>query len=644
MSNIFEKRDSIQPYEYADLIRYANAIHESFWTPEHFTYDRDINDFIVKLNDVEKDVVKKAMLSIGVIENKVKTFWARIDMRMPKTEIAIVGHTFAGNECHIEGTEVLTPEGWKDFKDVKNGDLVYQYNINNSLITSTSISNIIKKPFNGEMIRYNNQRMDAIVTPNHRIIYKTEQGNIKEVLAKDFNFNSNILFPKSGVLSNEGINSLSDLDRLRIAIQADGTRLYYINRQGEKKFRGIDDGYTYSLTFKKKVKKDRLRSLLNNLSISYIEENPKRVDYTTFKIRLKDSFDLKTFDWVDLKDKSPIWCKEFINEVLLWDGYIKENKKLYISTNKGCIDKTQVIAILAGYRTHVSVSEDNRKNTYKTRYTLSFKDKPFFESSTLKQKKFQYEGIVYCGSVETGILITRYNNKVFISGNCIHQLTYEKLLSLLGLEKEFENVVNIPCMQGRSEYLGKYLQGVYSKSNKEFTKSLILFTLLVENTSLFSQFLIVSAFKKHKNVMSNFNSVISATAREENLHAKFGEELINIIRNENPDWFDTDMENKIRRNVRKALEAEIGVLNWIFEKGELEFLSKKNIIEYLKSRFNKSLNQIGYKNEFEIEESLLKPTEFLEVQLTATSSFDFFNEKSTDYSQNTAFNEEEIWD
>jgi len=232
----------------------------------------------------------------------------------------------------------------------------------------------------------------------------------------------------------------------------------------------------------------------------------------------------------------------------------------------------------------------------------------------------------------------------FAGNEVIHQITYEKLLTLLGLEKEFENVINIPCMQGRSEYLGKYLQGVYSKSNKEFTKSLVLFTLLVENTSLFSQFLIVSSFKKHKNVLSNFNSVISATAREENLHAKFGEELVNIIRNENPDWFDTDMENKIRRNVRKALDAEIGVLNWIFEKGELDFLPKVSIIEYLKSRFNKSLNQIGYENEFEIEDNLLTPTEFLEVQLTATSSFDFFNEKSTDYSQNTAFNEEDIWD
>lgn len=28
----------------------------------------------------------------------------------------------------------------------------------------------------------------------------------------------------------------------------------------------------------------------------------------------------------------------------------------------------------------------------------------------------------------------------------------------------------------------------------------------------------------------------------------------------------------------------------------------------------------------------------------ASSSFDFFNEKSTDYSQNTAFDEEDLWD
>ena len=323
--DIFEKRDVIQPYEYPQLLKYVNAIHESFWTPDHFTYDRDVNDFLNKISETERTILKRTMLAIGVVENKVKTFWARIDLRMPKTEIADVGHTFAGNEV-------------------------------------------------------------------------------------------------------------------------------------------------------------------------------------------------------------------------------------------------------------------------------------------------------------------------------IHKMTYEKLLNLLGLGQEFSKVSEVQCMQGRAEYLGKYLQGVYSKSNREFTKSLILFTLLVENASLFSQFLIVSSFKKYNNLFSNFNSVISATAREETIHAQFGIDLINIIRKENPDWFDEAMENKVKRNIDKAFVAECGVLDWIFEEGELDFLPKASIVEYLKYRFNDSLTKMGYDKMYEVDEELIKPTEFLEVQLLASSSFDFFNEKSTDYSQNTAFDEEDIWD
>lgn len=642
--DIFEKRDSIQPYEYPQLLKYVQAIHESFWTPDHFTYDRDISDFLTKISEEEREVLKRTMLAIGVVENKVKTFWARIDMRMPKTEIAMVGHTFAGNECHVEGTEVLTPRGWVDFRNLKVGDVLYQYNINDSTISKCSASDVVKYPFDGELITFKNQRVDAIVTPTHRMIYKTESGTIKEDTAENFNFHSNKLFPKSGRLSDSGVNTLSPLDRLKIAIQADGTRLYYKYKTDKKRYRGEDGGYSYAISVKKELKQDRLRKVLKETDISYKEIDDKRKGYKTFKIRINDDFDLKTFDWVDLSDKSSKWCEEFVNELLQWDGYIKGNKKLYINTSKACIDVAQVVGILAGFRTHISKSEDNRKESYKTRYSLSFKDAPMLESSTLKSDKVGYNGYVYCATVDTGMLITRYNDRVLISGNCIHQMTYEKLLNLLGLGEEFSKVNEIPCMEGRGKYLGKYLQGVYSKSNKEFTKSLILFTLLVENASLFSQFLIVSSFKKYKNLFANFNSVISATAREETIHAKFGIDLINIIRKENPEWFDEDMERKIIRNIEKAFIAETEVLDWIFEKGELSFLSKESVAEYLKYRFNDSLTKMGYKELYTVDEELLAPTEFLDVQILSTSSFDFFNEKSTDYSQNTAFNEDDIWE
>lgn len=63
--SIFEARRAIKPYEHPHLIKkYAHAIHESFWTPEHFTYDRDVNDYLVKLNTTEQDILKKAMLAI----------------------------------------------------------------------------------------------------------------------------------------------------------------------------------------------------------------------------------------------------------------------------------------------------------------------------------------------------------------------------------------------------------------------------------------------------------------------------------------------------------------------------------------------------------------------------------------------------
>lgn len=322
---IFDKREKIQPYEYPHLINYSTAIQDAFWNVRHFTYDSDVRDFKVELTDLERDVVEKCMLSIGVVENKVKSFWARIEQRMPKTEIADVGFTFAGNEV-------------------------------------------------------------------------------------------------------------------------------------------------------------------------------------------------------------------------------------------------------------------------------------------------------------------------------VHRQTYAKTLSLLGLEHRFEHISEIPAIKDRIQYLNKYLEGVSSRSNKEFTKSLILFTLLVENSSLFSQFLIMSAFSKYKNVMKNFSKVINATAREEILHGKFGSELINIIREENPEWFDDEMEQKTRRAVRKAFEAEMKVLDWIFEQGELDFISKEEVGEFLKSRLNNSLNQIGYSNEYEVSEDLLKKSDYMERMLLATQDIDFFDGKSADYNESTAFTEESLWD
>lgn len=231
----------------------------------------------------------------------------------------------------------------------------------------------------------------------------------------------------------------------------------------------------------------------------------------------------------------------------------------------------------------------------------------------------------------------------FAGNEVVHSFAYAELLSQLGLDEDFEHLMDVPAIHDRTNYLKKYTEGMTSRSNKEFTKSLILFTLLVENVSLFSQFLIISSFSKYQNKLKTIHKIINATAREEIIHGKFGSEIVNIIREENPDWFDEEMEDKIRRNARKAFQAEMKVLDWIFEHGELEFMPRECIDEFLKSRFNNSLNLIGYENEFEIDESLLEKSDYLTNMLNSTADFDFFDQKSIDYAKGSSYDPDSLF-
>lgn len=225
----------------------------------------------------------------------------------------------------------------------------------------------------------------------------------------------------------------------------------------------------------------------------------------------------------------------------------------------------------------------------------------------------------------------------------VHQLAYQKLIDKLGLSSKFQEVLTLPVMADRMKYLKKYKEGIKSRSPREFTKSLILFTLLVENVSLFSQFLIMSSFYRYTDRLVNFSDIVGATMVDESSHGEFGSMIVNVIREENPEWFDQEMEDKIRRNVRKAHRAEQGILQWIFEKGELDFMSYAAVEEYIKFRFNDSLAKIGYGPEFpDLSQDLLGKSMYMEERLRATSDFDFFYNTSSSYSK-ANFDEKDMW-
>ena len=223
----------------------------------------------------------------------------------------------------------------------------------------------------------------------------------------------------------------------------------------------------------------------------------------------------------------------------------------------------------------------------------------------------------------------------FAESEVRHADAYSHLLEILGLNDEFEEIKKNPVIMKRVRYLQAALASSKSEKNREYAESVLLFSLFIEHVSLFSQFLIIMAFNKHKNMLKGVSNVVEATSKEEQIHGDFGIDLIKIIKQENPDWFDFMFATKIQQMCKEAFEAESAIIDWIFEKGEIDFLPKNIINEFIKDRFNRSLESIGVGGVFAVDAELLKETEWFDDEIIGTKHGDFFVKRSINYSKRT---------
>jgi ribonucleoside-diphosphate reductase beta chain len=223
----------------------------------------------------------------------------------------------------------------------------------------------------------------------------------------------------------------------------------------------------------------------------------------------------------------------------------------------------------------------------------------------------------------------------FAESEVRHTDAYSHLLEILGLNTEFKNLKKNPVIMKRVRYLDAALISSKSENDKEYSESILLFSLFIEHVSLFSQFLIIMAFNKHKNMLKGISNVVEATSKEEQIHGDFGIDLIKIIKQENPQWFDDEYERKIREMCKSAYDSESAIIDWIFEKGELDFLPKNQIKEFIKDRFNRSLEGIGVEKVFETNKNLINETEWLNDEIIGTKHVDFFVKRSINYSKKT---------
>ncbi|SER28209.1 ribonucleoside-diphosphate reductase beta chain [Faunimonas pinastri] len=229
----------------------------------------------------------------------------------------------------------------------------------------------------------------------------------------------------------------------------------------------------------------------------------------------------------------------------------------------------------------------------------------------------------------------------------IHNQAYEKLLDTLRLGDVFEENLKEPVVKGRVDYLRKYLKGVYGDDRrKQYIYAITLFTLFVENASLFSQFYIVLWFNRFRNVLKDTAQQVQYTRNEEMLHAQIGIKLINTMREEYPELFDAELEARILEETRVAFNAEAKIIDWIVGNFDQPKLNAHILKTYIQGRLDDSLKSIGFAPVFgaEIDQEALAQTLWMEEETLGNNMTDFFFKKPVEYSKNhKVYKEEELF-
>lgn len=221
-----------------------------------------------------------------------------------------------------------------------------------------------------------------------------------------------------------------------------------------------------------------------------------------------------------------------------------------------------------------------------------------------------------------------FNNlgSTFAESETRHSEAYSRLIEVLGYNKEFDGIYEIPIFKKKIDLMDEYMN-----ANKDIIWKLLFFVIVIENSSLFSQFANILSFTRFRGYLKNTSNIIAWTSIDEQTHANAGIYLINKLREEG--YLRNEMIDELKIAVAQYIHYEEELLNWIYEKGELIFFTKEDMLNFMKYRVDDALDKINLGKIFNISDEEYRPMKWFDEDVFANELDDFFAKRPTAYTK-----------
>ena len=199
---------------------------------------------------------------------------------------------------------------------------------------------------------------------------------------------------------------------------------------------------------------------------------------------------------------------------------------------------------------------------------------------------------------EARMMMGAFNNM-----ESIHQHAYSLLLDTVGMpEIEYKAFAEYEAMADKHEYIDNVK--VTKGDKRSIAKALAMYSGFTEGLQLFSSFIVLLNFPRFGK-MKGMGQIITYSIRDESLHVEAMTKLFREFIKENIEIWTDDFKKEIYQACRDMVELEDRFLDLVFEMGNIEGLTKEEVLQYIRYIADRRLLQLGLKPNYGVKDNPL---------------------------------------
>ena len=217
----------------------------------------------------------------------------------------------------------------------------------------------------------------------------------------------------------------------------------------------------------------------------------------------------------------------------------------------------------------------------------------------------------------------------------IHTHTFQYVCESLNLDQRevFNMYHEVDSIQGKDDFVMNLTADVMDdgfttetpEDIRKFLKNLVGFYVIMEGLFFYSGFVMILSFHR-RNQMVGIGEQFQYIMRDESIHMNFGIDLINGIKQENPECWTPEFENELIELVDQAVKYEIQYAADCLPDGVLG-LNAELFVEYVQHIADRRLERIGLPKQY----GSRNPFPWMSETIDLAKEKNFFETRVTEY-------------